>query len=604
MKNILFMNKQVWIFIFAFLILASFNVSAKDYHWEEISTHVYFKENGNADVSEIQTFNFSGDFSYAFRYFHFDEIKEVREFHVYDEKGQEYQTVEYFEGKYKVFKWFYTAKDEKKTFILNYTLIGAVKQGLFQDKVFWTGVFKDHEKVVKNASIYIKFYSYNQEKINYQIYPDAESYLEDSTLVVKTISPLEPYIPLETIITAPVGVLTPEQHYILAMKIFLVLLSFLFVIFILLKYKKEYASVGKELKFNFTKEDYRGLKDLRPAIVGLLINGDVGNQDVFATITDLAQRGYIHVQVIKKFLSQDFELLRLRNQRDALLDYETRTLNMLFKTKDKILMSELKNNPSIKLEVDKIIEEIYAEASRQGLYEKNPRKARSNYQKKSILYFLIPLSWMSFILFSSTNSKTGIFLGIYIFVYLGLLLFGFLRKTIRDYTKKDYMIYLSLIFAIFVFSLISGENYIPLMNIAVGSGIISGIIILIYSKFMDKKTEIGLLNVQKYKELKDWMRKYPLKEERMFNEFLPYSIVFGIHKQWLKKFESSIADKTNKELSWYNGYSGSFSSSFYSFHLSSLSATSFGSHSGSGGGFGGSSGGGGGGSGGGGGGAG
>ncbi|HOW37268.1 MAG TPA: DUF2207 domain-containing protein, partial [Candidatus Pacearchaeota archaeon] len=124
-----------------------------------------------------------------------------------------------------------------------------------------------------------------------------------------------------------------------------------------------------------------------------------------------------------------------------------------------------------------------------------------------------------------------------------------------------------------------------------GAGFISGIIILVYSEFMDKKTEKGLSDFYKYKNLKSWMEKYPLKEERMFNEFLPYSIVFGIHKKWANKFENSVQDE-NKQISWYSGYSGSFASSFSSF---SISATSFGTNSGSGGGFGGSSGGGGGG---------
>ncbi|HOW37229.1 MAG TPA: DUF2207 domain-containing protein, partial [Candidatus Pacearchaeota archaeon] len=494
------MEKRVLMLFFVFLILASFSVSAKDYYWEEISTNVYLKSDGTAQVSEIQKFNFSGEFTYAFRYFHFDEIKGVRNFKVYDENGAEYNAIEYSEGKYKVFKWFYTAKDEERIFILNYTLVGPVKQGLFQDKVFWTGVFKDHEKRVEKATINFNFYDVNknQEKIKYQIYPEADSYFQDSALIATTKTSLSPYIPFELIITAPAGVLAPEKIYFFCFKIILLVLIFSWVVSIFLRYKKEHELFGKELKIPaFEKGEIRYV-NLRPAIVGLLMSGKVQRKEILATITDLARRGYIHINVVKRFFSQDFELLRLKNNRDELLEYEKMTLTMLFKNKDKILMSELKIRPTIQGEIEKIIEEIYAEAKKQNLYEENPETVKKSYQRRALIYIIFPLVVLFFNIFYSPNKNGNVIWG-YLFFFAIVFIVLILKRTgsqsnpnkkdfsienpskkyFKESSKKDLLKYIYLISLIIIFGLISKENFISLLNIAFGAGFVSGGIILV-----------------------------------------------------------------------------------------------------------------------------
>jgi uncharacterized membrane protein len=86
----------------------------------------------------------------------------------------------------------------------------------------------------------------------------------------------------------------------------------------------------------------------------------------------------------------------------------------------------------------------------------------------------------------------------------------------------------------------------------------------------------------KYDDLENWMQTYPLKRQRLFDEFLPYAIAFGIGDVWVEKMEALGVIKRD----WYSG--NLTSSSYLSFRSSMRnSLASSPSSSGGGGGFGG-----------------
>ncbi len=132
----------------------------------------------------------------------------------------------------------------------------------------------------------------------------------------------------------------------------------------------------------------------------------------------------------------------------------------------------------------------------------------------------------------------------------------------------------------------------PLLFLAMGA---SGILFIIFSFFMPKRTEKGAeayWNILGFKEYINAAEKYRLQfaeKENIFEKYLPYAIVFGSVEKWAKAFEGIY--KTPP--SWYEGhYTGVFTASVFinSFNgaLSGMNGMASGGRSGSGGsGFGG-----------------
>src|SRR3989339_488887 len=71
-----------------FFSLFAFSVSAKDYYWENISTHLYINEDGSVNVIESQSFVFNDKFTFAYRYFHFDKISSLSDIRVYENNNE------------------------------------------------------------------------------------------------------------------------------------------------------------------------------------------------------------------------------------------------------------------------------------------------------------------------------------------------------------------------------------------------------------------------------------------------------------------------------------------------------------------------------------
>jgi uncharacterized membrane protein len=115
-------------FLFLFIILVFLFsltfVSAKYYSIDEANTQFIINKDGSIDVTEYITFNFSGDFSFAYRTLPSGSWN-YSNFHIYDgEKELEYDTSHTYSG--TEYKWYYSASNEMKTFRMTYTINNAI----------------------------------------------------------------------------------------------------------------------------------------------------------------------------------------------------------------------------------------------------------------------------------------------------------------------------------------------------------------------------------------------------------------------------------------------------------------------------------------------
>ena len=149
--------QYVELFFFLILLFIPLGLAEKDYYWESIDSQVSIRGDGSLDVVETQTFVFTGPFTYAYRYFHYDEIDAIENIHVYEGDDEITPVDVYKEGDFLVVRWGYDAADETRTFRLEYTLLGAISQEDSQQDLLYTAVFKDHEKTVESAILTIYF---------------------------------------------------------------------------------------------------------------------------------------------------------------------------------------------------------------------------------------------------------------------------------------------------------------------------------------------------------------------------------------------------------------------------------------------------------------
>jgi uncharacterized membrane protein YgcG len=295
----------------------------------------------------------------------------------------------------------------------------------------------------------------------------------------------------------------------------------------------------------------RGDRRYRPAEMGTLLDERADTLDVSATIVDLAVRGYLRVTEIdnKKWIfgSTDYKLERLKPRDDDLLVYEGQLLDGLFDDGDTVQMSDLKNEFYTTLA--KVKKHLYTQVvSKDGFFPQNPETIRT------------------------INAIAGV-------VLAGL-----------------------------------GIGAIVLLGTQLGAGIVgvpivlAGLLLLALSHAMARRTGAGrevyrrLLGFREYMTVAETDRQRFNEEANLFQEYLPYAIVFGCVEKWAKVFEDlGLQPDTS---SWYvSSYAFAplaFSHSLQSFSssMSSAIASTPGGSSGSGFGGGGFSGGGGGGGGG------
>ena len=150
-----------FIAIFCWLFLGVNRVEAKSYTVGPVNIEAVINRDGSMEVSEERTFNFSGDYTFAYQYINKkgerDELYILKSLTVYDEGG-EYSTTTATdtsktpstfyvvdEGNRYYVKWYYRASNEKKRFTIKYEVANVVTLQKDIAEIYWQAVGKDWE---------------------------------------------------------------------------------------------------------------------------------------------------------------------------------------------------------------------------------------------------------------------------------------------------------------------------------------------------------------------------------------------------------------------------------------------------------------------------
>ncbi len=492
------MKKTIFIILCLTLVLPSF---AKDYYFAEISTRANVLNNSDIFVQENYTYSFEGQFTYVYRSFFLRNIKEIKDFKVWNaETGEDYDFSMTYDGGDLLFRWDIDALNENQTYVMEYVIVGAITNFNETNDYLWYSVVPvDREKRIDDVIFHINFPQGVGNSIPVVMSRDTEVLSISDRNFVFFVEDIEPYGTFDLGFYIPKGMvetyLTITDILLIVLPIIFTAINIIFPLILVFLGLQGYMKHGRDPKF----KEFKKLPNLRPAVAGYVVDEKIDIKEIEATILDLSIRGFIYIHEKEEgtiFKRKEIVLVKLKSSK-KLLGYESKIVSAIFGNKKKVEVSSLKNK--FYKEIPDIKKFIQKEAEKLGLFDKKEKKKREEYKKK----FVAVLITFFIAIFALTVISLPTFVLAAIFLFSGILNFMFM-------------------IALFV----------------------------IFDDIVKRKTELGVGHANKYSELRDWMKKYPLKEGRLFDEYLPYATSLGIQRVWIKKLKDLEGEYKS---GWYGG---------------------------------------------------
>lgn len=335
-------------------------------------------------------------------------------------------------------------------------------------------------------------------------------------------------------------------------------------------------------------EYYRDIpSNENPALVGLMVKGNVDGNDIVATILDLWEKGYISVEY--RMINDTQKCILKDSGKDRFLtlkDYENYLLDEIFKENSEVIFEDFVNSPKFEIVFknvgNMISRRINIKSTHKVSYKKlfNKINFLVNYAVLgfslffSIIYmlvndFLISLaisyvvSLMLFVVIRSLLVKNengiesllfGITFAISI-VYLGLIIIMYLISNFDFQISNTLLIINILASLIFIACLLIGDydkkikmtilDYImiiySLLSICLGNivGLCIGIIYYSHRLYLKSPKHVYLYNdeIEKWIALKKFLNDFSyinqreLMEVKVWDKYLIYGISMGVNKK-------------------------------------------------------------------------
>lgn len=245
-------------------------------------------------------------------------------------------------------------------------------------------------------------------------------------------------------------------------------------------------------------------EDLRPGMLGLLVDERAHVHDVTATIVDLATRGFLRIEQVGEegwFRKPDWRLVRLRTDTSGLHPYEVKLFTGLFEDADgeAILLSDLKQKFAERLA--DVRDAMYDDAVDRGWFRARPGAVRTRWAVGGIVVVAVAAGLTALV---AANTRWGI---------------------------------------------------VPPALIP------AGLLALAVSPKMAARTAKGTAVLQRalgFKRFIDESEKHRAEfaeKQHLFTEYLPYAVAFGATERWARTFEGLATPPP--QPSWYVGTPGS-----------------------------------------------
>ncbi|MDI6860995.1 MAG: DUF2207 domain-containing protein [Caldisericia bacterium] len=571
------MKRLIFLLIF-FIISISINVRplyAKDYYFKRVYTEIYINKDGSFDVNIERTYHFSGSFSWATYYIYKKGFEEIQDFSLRDE-FKEYERTNFDtqrEGTYIFEDWgdrfyikfYYSAKDEDKTFYFKYKVIGGIKSYLDISDFYWKVIEDEWERDTKEFECKI----YLPKEINkddFYIFAHGPLWGEiekldgiGARLYIKDL-PKETFV--EARILFPSEILDQEKIYqykldeilnyerdlakksnLIRLKVkFLYFLIIFIPIILILIWLFLLRRFGIEHRIVKNYEYFREPPDnLDPAIVGYLMNWkNVSSKEFIATLMDLIRKGYIEVESIKKEVGTIF-----KKEKDILIFKKTQKDPSFLKSYEKIIYDFLFTN----LVYEDLLK-YYNDKRKLKFYEKlikEKDKPLSDFAGRNEIS-VSSIDIENYIRRNPKEFKT---------------VFDAFCEAVKEngsgydfFEEKGFkigIITMVLSLAYFIFSIIIIGNF-NLPNILLFYSIISSSILILISTFMPRRSLIGAKEFNKWNAFKKFLKDFSNLKEAiplsiiLWEKYLIYATLFGISERVLNELKYLIPKLDESEI--------------------------------------------------------
>jgi uncharacterized membrane protein len=510
------------VFIFSFLFFPSLSVFAQT----SLNAERIISFDGEIVVNSDSTINIRENIQYDFGdqekhgIFRFIPVKykarggnynlRVSDVKITDESGVPQNFTTSYEGENIKFQVGDADKyvSGTKNYIISYVIRRAVNYFPDHDELYWNFTGDKWLFPIESASVKVVLPENARENLQYKCFQglfgstnECAVVAKDNILEYSSIGPLYSSEGMTIVAGWPKGI-TPEPTFIQKLRDIAKDNWTLFVpiILFILMYR-HWNKKGRDPKGRGTIiAQYESPDKLTPAEIGTMLDGSADNKDVSSTIIDLAIRGFLKIK-------------------------RTEEKGFLGTTSTEYTFTRLKDeDPKINFEKEVM----------EGIFGGDKEKKLSDLKNK----FFKTLSTAKSQLYESVTQK------------------GYYAKNPN--TVFGTWIAIAIVggfFMAFVFGAFQG-------GWGVFSGIVSGIIILVFGWLMPAVTVKGAELKEKILGFKDFLsvtekdrlkfHNAPEKNPKMFEKFLPYAMVLGVEKEWAKQFEGIY----NQQPGWYEDSSG------------------------------------------------
>jgi len=570
--------KKVLFFVFALLftlVALPSKTWAADFEIESFASKIQIEKSGQVDIAETIKVNFLTGKHGIYRDIpvkYKDKLGQNLNIQfklksVTDEAGSPYEVKQSRNGNNQRLQIgsANTLVNGEKTYVINYSVERVINFFKDHDELYWNVTGNEWPTVIKNATAEITLPSdIDQSKMQLTSYTGVlgsrdnnadDKIVNGKTFQVKTKGELPSGQGLTVVVGWPKGIVSQptflQNFWRVVKDNFFYFIPLIVLIFMLVKYLRS----GRDPQGRVTiAPEFEPPKGLTPVEMGTIVDERLDQSDISAMLVDLAVRGFIKIEEVKKeglFGGKDYVFRKMKDfeSEKELKEFEKELLTGIFQSGDFVKVSDLKTKLNqTKENIEKM---VYEDLVKDDYFPSSPKSVRNKY-----------LGWGT-----------------------GLLIAGFI--------------------------IASGAGNFALF-FAIG---ISGLVILIFGPFMPRKTKEGVLMKEKILGFKMFLEKAEKErikyfekdlsddEKRtMFEKYLPYAMVLGVASFWAKAFEGLYKEPPD----WYVGYNyATFSMIAFTSNLSSATASSlsstmttassggsgFGGGGGAGGGFGGGGGG-------------
>ena len=426
---------------------------------------------------------------------------------------------------------------------------------------------------------------------------DCECHMEGADVVCETTGGLNAYSGMTVVVDFPEGTFNKPGFLTRFWWKFSVFWPLLIPVIAFVVMYRKWLKYGRDPKTGPIATTYEPPEDLSPIEAGTLIDEVVDPRDLTSEILNLAILGYIKIEETPD--KKDYIIVKLKECDDRLEDYQCEILDSLFMGYKGVVDIKIKGDEAKKEKVLKFLEKIYKDKDSSGVNELKKKLKKKADKKPEYAEFLEKLEELEtkypvVVLSSLRNMYYIIFSDVKDAIYKRLTERGFFAGN-PEKIRNKYSIYgILLIVFSFIFVPISLSNPLRIW-LGIMSMTFAGVIVMIFGKYLPRKTEKGVETLRKLKGLREFihrvekerLKRFALENPEMFKNLLPYAVAFGEEKKWAEVFAEVyevLRDRAGLTTVYVSGSTG-FTSMVSSMQSSLTASPSSGSGGGSGGSF-------------------